>query len=181
MEPDEVHELHEHHEQAEKDHSLRPVTFTMSLLAVLVAVCTVLGHRTHSEAILAQARASDQWNEYQAKKIRQNETQLTSDLLSTLATHDPNAEKLIENYKQHMSKWAGDLSDEQNKAHELETEVRRAERRGGRFDLGEVLLEVALVITSITLLTRQRPFWFAGMVLGAIGVIISASAFLLPG
>ncbi len=181
MEPDEVHELHEHHEQAEKDRSLRPVTFTMSLLAVLVAICTVLGHRTHSEAILAQTKASDKWSEYQAKKIRQNETQLTSDMLSTLAAHDPNAQRLVESYKQHAEKWTADLNDEQNEAHKLEAEVDRAEQRGSRFDFGEVLLEVALVITSITLLTRQRSFWYAGLVLGAIGVVICASAYLLPG
>ena len=39
----------------------------MTVLAVLVAVTTVLGHRTHTEAVLTQAEASDTWNEYQAK------------------------------------------------------------------------------------------------------------------
>ena len=81
MEADEVQELEEQAEKA-RENSLRPVSFTMSVLAVLVAVTTVLGHRTHTEAVLEQARASDQWNLYQAKKIRQYNTELTVDLLS---------------------------------------------------------------------------------------------------
>jgi hypothetical protein len=171
MEPNEVHELHEEQEQAEKFPSLRPVSFTMSVLAVLVAISTVLSHRTHTEAVLAQARASDQWNEYQAKKIRLNETQLTSDLLSTLAIHDENAKKLVEGYKGH--------ADKQDKAHEYETEVRRAERKANRFDLGEALLEIGLVVTSITLLTRQRAYWYLGMGFGLAGLIACATFLFL--
>ena len=64
--------------------TMRPVAFTMSVLAVLVAVTTVLGHRTHTEAVLDQNRATDQWNEYQAKKIRSYNTSLSGDLLSVL-------------------------------------------------------------------------------------------------
>ncbi len=50
----------------------------MSVLAVTVAVVTVLGHRTHTEAVLMQARAGDQWNLYQAKSGR-----MTRSLLPT--------------------------------------------------------------------------------------------------
>ncbi len=82
MEANEAQELKEQSEEAKKDASLRPVSFTMSVLAVLVAVTTVLGHRTHTEAVLDQARASDQWNLYQAKKNRQYNTELTADLLT---------------------------------------------------------------------------------------------------
>lgn len=181
MEPNEVHELHEEQEQAVKSPSLRPVSFTMSVLAVLVAISTVLSHRTHTEAVLEQAKASDQWNEYQAKKIRLNETQLTSDLLSTLAVHDDSAKKLIDGYKEHASKWADDLKDEQDKAHEYEAEVRRSERKASRFDLGEALLEIGLVVTSITLLTRQRAYWYLGIGFGLAGLIACATFIFLNG
>ena len=67
---------------------MRPVAFTMSVLAVLVAVTTVLGHRTHTEAVLDQNRATDQWNYYQAHKIRSNDTELTADLLGVVAVAD---------------------------------------------------------------------------------------------
>lgn len=179
MELNEAQELQEEHEQAAKHPSLRPVSFTMSLLAVLVAISTVLGHRTHTEAVLAQARASDQWNEYQAKKNRLNETQLTSDMLSVLAVHDDAAKKLMDGYKAHEQKWSGDLQEEEDKAHEYEADVRRAERKANRFDLGEALLEIGLVITSITLLTRQRGYWYLGIGFGIAGGAVCATVLLL--
>lgn len=179
MESNEVQELHEQSEKA-RESRLRAVSFTMSLLAVLVAVVTVLGHRTHTEAVLAQARASDQWNLYQAKKIRQYDTQLTLDILSTLPVRDAAAAgKITGAYNSHLQKWNDDLNDEETKATELEHEVHRLERHADRFDLGEALLEIALVITSITLLTRLRAYWYLGMVFGAAGVVISAWAFLI--
>ena len=52
-------------------------------------------------------------------------------------------------------------------------------RRANRFDLGEVLLEAALVICSITLLTQKRFFWVLGMFLGICGVAIGAAGFLV--
>ncbi len=179
MEPNEAQELQEEHEQAAKNPSLRPVSFTMSVLAVLVAISTVLGHRTHTEAVLSQAKASDQWNEYQAKKIRLNETQLSSDMLSVLAVHDDAARKLMETYKTHAGKWSDDLKEEQQKAHDYEAEVRHAERKANRFDLGEALLEIGLVITSITLLTRQRAYWYLGIGFGAAGFTVCITVLLL--
>ena len=179
MEASEANELQEQHEKA-RESSLRPVSFTMSLLAVLVAITTVLGHRTHTEAVLQQARATDQWNLYQAKKIRQYNTQLTIDLISRLPVRDPGAAaKVTGTYKSHLAKWNKELKDEQGKATDLEREVRKSERHAARFDFAEALLEIALVITSITLLTRQRAYWFLGIAFGAVGVAIATWAFLI--
>ncbi len=178
MESNEVGELHEQHERA-REGSLRSVSFTMSLLAVLVAIVTVLGHRTHTEAVLQQARASDEWNLYQAKKIRAYDTQLTVDLLSSLPARDLASSKVRADYQAHIAKWNDDLKEEQATAKDLEGEVRKSERHATRFDLGEALLEIGLVITSITLLTRQRPYWYLGMVFGAAGLAIAAWAFLI--
>jgi hypothetical protein len=180
MEANEAQELKEKSEEAAKDASLRPVSFTMSVLAVLVAVTTVLGHRTHTEAVLDQAKASDQWNLYQAKKIRQYNTELTADLLSALPIRDADAaSKVTDSYKSHLEKWNEDLAEEETHARELEAEVRKAERHANRFDLGEALLEIGLVITSITLLTRQRVYWGLGMVFGIIGIGVVAWAFFI--
>ncbi len=186
MEANEVQELHEQHEHAlgeggsEGHISLKPVSFSMSVLAVLVAVVTVLGHRTHTEAVLMQARASDHWSEYQAKKIRQNDTQLALDLLGSLAVGDNRTAQGIEgSYKAHMGKWAGDLKEEQEVAHGFEEQVERAEKRAGRYDLAEALLEIGLVVTSITLLTRQRLYWGLGIGFGVLGLLVAAQGLLL--
>lgn len=179
MEASEAQELHEQHERA-AENRMHAVSFTMSLLAVLVAVVTVLGHRTHTEAVLHQARASDEWNFYQARKIRQYNTELTTDLLGALAVRDQAAaSKVTSAYQAHLQKWNEDLAQTEEKARELEKEVADDERRANHFDLGEALLEIGLVITSITLLTRQRGYWYFGMTFGAAGVAIAAWAFLV--
>lgn len=179
MEPSEAQELQEQHERA-AENRMQVVSFTMALLAVLVAIVTVLGHRTHTEAVLHQARASDTWNLYQARKIRQYNTQLTTDLLGALAVRDEAAaNKVIGAYSAHLEKWNEDLAQSEEQARDLEAEVRRDEHKATRFDLGEALLEIGLVITSITLLTRQRGYWYLGMAFGAVGIAISAWAFLV--
>jgi len=123
MEPNEVQELEEHAEHAEHDRMMRPVALTMTVLAVLVAVVTVLGHRTHTEAILNQTRAAveqnraaDEWAFYQAHKIRANDTELISDLMSvvTIANKDE-AKKMAKGYADHQQKWVKDLKEGEEK------------------------------------------------------------------
>jgi hypothetical protein len=180
MEANEVQELQEHAEHGAHESSLRPVAFTMSVLAVLVAVTTVLGHRTHTEAILYQNKATDQWNEYQAHKIRSNETELASDLMGVVSLGNKDAATKIQKaYADHQKKWADELNDEQGQAQAIEKKVEQSEARADRFDLGEALLEIALVVTSVTLLTRSRIYWYLGVVFSALGVVSAASAFLL--
>lgn len=180
MKAHEAQELRENAEHGSHEAAMRPVAFTMSVLAVLVAVTTVLGHRTHTEAVLNQNRATDQWNFYQAHKIRANDTALAADLLSALAVANPAAaNKLSKTYADHEKKWAYDLSDAQKKAEALEAKVEQAEARAGRFDLAEALLEIGMVVTSVTLLTRSRWYWYLGLVFSAAGIASAVSAFLL--
>ena len=178
MEASEAQELQEHHEHAAHDRTLHPISFTISVLAVLVAIVTVCGHRAHTEAVLAQTRASDQWNEFQAHKILQYDTQLTTDLFAPLAVSDRAAAgKIIAGYKAHLQKWGQQLVDDEKGAREQEVEVAKAERRADRFDLGEALLEIGLVVAAITLLTRQRSYWYIGMAFGVAGLVAAALGF----
>ena len=194
MEPNEAQELQEHAEHGSHESALRPVAFTMSVLAVLVAVTTVLGHRTHTEAVLDQTRAAveqnratDQWGEYQAKKNRAYDTQLTSELMKVAPLADKeSAAKLTKGYAEHQAKWADDLNDveasareEERKVKEFERDVDAAEARADRFDLAEALLEIGLVITSVTLLTRKRIYWYLGMVFSLGGIASAVSVLFL--
>lgn len=186
MEANESQELQELAEKLEEgeakkqENALRPVAFTMSVVAVLVAIMTVLGHRTHTEAVLDQNKATDQWNLYQAKKIRANDTQLASDLLSVVSVADKAAAaKIARTYSDHETKWVDDLKQEQEKAEALEADVEHAEARANRFDLSEALLEIGLVICSVTLLTRTRMYWYIGIVFSLAGIASAATVLLL--
>lgn len=180
MEANEAQELQEHAEHGAHESAMRPVAFTMSVLAVLVAVTTVLGHRAHTEAVLNQNKATDQWNYYQAHKIRANETELATDLLGVVALDDKEgAGKIARSYADHEKKWADELKQEQQQAEATEATVERAEARAARCDLAEALLEIALVITSVTLLTRSRIYWYLGLGFSVFGMASAASVFLL--
>src|ERR1700679_4012858 len=85
---DELQELNEHAEHARENPSLAPVSLTMAILAVFVAVVSLLGHRAHTEEVVLQAKASDQWAYYQAKNIREHEDALFGDLASAVASTD---------------------------------------------------------------------------------------------
>ena len=125
MEANEAQELQEHAEHGSHESAMRPVALTMTILAVFVAITTVLGHRTHTEAVLQQAKASDTWNEYQAKKNRAYDTALMTDLLSVVTIADEHAaQKIVKGYADHKDKWADDLKEEQAEALGLEAEVK---------------------------------------------------------
>jgi hypothetical protein len=171
MEANEAQELQENAEHGEHERTLRPVAFTMSVLAVLVAVTTVLGHRTHTEAVLRQAKASDTWNEYQAKKNRAYNTEVATKLLNDLTVADKDsAKKDLKEWASHKDKWADDLKEEEKEALALEGEVKHAEIRANFYDFGEALLEIGLVVSSVTLLTRSRIYWYLGIGASIIGV-----------
>jgi hypothetical protein len=180
MEANEAQELKENAEHGSSESGLRPVAFTMSVVAVLVAVMTVLGHRTHTEAVLDQNRATDQWNEYQAKKIRSEITKHADDILNVMPVADKDkTAKTLKDDADHQAKWKDELPEEQKKAEELQDEVKKAEARADRFDLSEALLEIGLVITSVTLLTRSRIYWYLGIVFSICGIVSALSVLAL--
>jgi hypothetical protein len=141
---------------------------------------TVLGHRSHTEAVLMQSRAGDQWNEYQAKKIRMDNLSVILDLIDMTPTTNAAATSAKrDEYKAHIAKWKSDLAEEQGQAHEFETEVTHAEARAARYDLGEALLQIAVVLCSITLFTRRRAFFLLGLTIGGAGLLVAASALIV--
>ena len=76
-------------------------------------------------------------------------------------------------------KYEADKDEISAEAKKLETERDLYGHREDRFDTGEVLLEIALVICSMTLLTKRKLFWFAGIAIGALGVLAALRGFLL--
>ena len=174
----EEHEMSELQEAAEhgREHSnLAPVSFTMAFLAVLVAIATLLSHRAHTEEVLLQNRATDQWGYYQAKNIRRHTMEQLDELVKVLPLKDaPAADNLIKKNEAAIEKSKGEQERIQAEAMALEQRVDLFERRASRYDLGETLLEVGLVICSITLLTKRRHYWFAGIVFGIAGVVLTA-------
>jgi hypothetical protein len=179
MEPTEVHEFSEQMKEA-GEKSMTYVSLIISVLAVTVAMVTVMGHRKHTEAVLLQSRAADQWNSYQARRLRVQELEVAADLLNLLPTNDQGAVKSkLAEYHGHLSKWVPELQDNETTARDLEAEVHTAERQAARFDLSEALLQIGVVLASITLLTRHPRYVVMALLLGVVGIGLGVSAFLV--
>jgi uncharacterized membrane protein YcjF (UPF0283 family) len=166
--------------EAKERRHLAPVSITIATLAVFVAIVSLLGHRAHTEELLMQTRATDQWSYYQAKNMRRNNLEALDEVLTALEnTKAERAQEVQKHFHEEIDKYREQQKDIQTEARELEVEVQRASRRADRFDLGEVFLEIALVVTSITLLTDNRRYWYFGIVLGVVGLLTAGSGLLV--
>jgi hypothetical protein len=171
---EELHELHEHAEHAKHDPSLAPVTLTMAILAVLVATVSLLGHRSHTEEVVLQNKVSDEWAYYQAKNIRRHTDELFADMVSVLASKDAEqASRLHDKYAAEAERYKDEQKDLDSEARKLEQETKQERQRANRYDLGEVFLEIGLVVTSITLPSGKRIFWHAGIFCGVAGLVVA--------
>jgi hypothetical protein len=177
---EELTELQEHAEHAKENPELAPVSLTMAIVAVLVAVATLLGHRAHTEEVVLQALASDRWAYYQSQNIRRHVDELFLDLSSVQTTTNAAAlAKLRDKYSQEATRYRDNRDETEAEARKLEAEVATERNRADRFDLSEVFLEIGLVITSITLLTGRRVYWAMGAGFAAVGVVLACTAWLI--
>ena len=175
-----MHEGLEGHEAHPAEPWTLPVAVTMSILTVLVAMATLLAHRAATEKLLLQTKATDQWAFYQAKNIRLHEMQSVVDMLGALAPADKQkATALQEKYKKEVERYQDDKDEISDKAKELEAESAHISNREDRFDAAEVILEIGLIICSLTLITRKMAFWYSGITLGVVGFLVAITGFFV--
>jgi predicted ribosome quality control (RQC) complex YloA/Tae2 family protein len=176
---DELSELHENAERG-AEHGMAWVTISMAVLAVFVAAISLMGHRMHTEEIMSETLATDTWAQYQAKSIRERSYEVFLDQLSVFTVQGAEkAASLKEKYSKEIERYHEEMKELTAKAKEYENEVEKIQKRGDRFDLAEVLMEAALVISSITLLTKKRAFWALGMVMAVLGLVVAGRAFFM--
>jgi hypothetical protein len=169
-------ELHEHAEHAA--HSNEPfnkrVAASMAIIAAILALVSVLGHMSTTEELLMETKASDAWAEYQAKSIRRYQSDATRDLLQALNKPGTAAE-----YAGRSEKYRSDQQEISNKAREFESESARAGGRARRFHAGEIFLEMAIVVSSLAILTRREAMFWAAVVSGLAGAAVAVSVFAI--
>ena len=177
---DELQDLHEHAEHAAHNRQLAPVSLTMAFLAVAVAVVSLLGHRSHTEEVVLQSQANDQWGYYQGKDVRLHADKQFAALAAFVAVTDlAKAEQARKANEAEIVEYSKQTKEIQAEAKKLEEEMRFEAKRADRFDLSEVFLEIALVITSITLLSGNRLFWYCGIGFGIVGLVVAATSLLV--
>ncbi|HEX4269822.1 MAG TPA: DUF4337 family protein [Rhizomicrobium sp.] len=180
----EAHEHAEHAEHAahEKNPFVSRVSITIAILAVMAAAAgsleTVEGGRAiteSSEAVLAQDKATDSWNEYQADSLKRHMYEIAS------ATGSAKAE----GYAGEISKDHASQDKARDKAEDAEKDrdarLRESaihEERHHWLTGSATLIEIGIALSTVAIITSKRAFWFGAMGLGVTGAVLFAVAYL---
>jgi hypothetical protein len=149
----------------------------MAIIAAALAVVAVYGHITTTEELLAQQKASNQWAYFEAKTLRRYQSDVAQDLLHAMSNDE--ATRTAQKYKVNAERYEKEGEQIQEKAKEYEAESALMGQRALRFHLGEIFLELAIVFSSLAILSHRAIFFYVGISASVIGVIIGASAALL--
>jgi len=171
-----VHGAHDHavEHEAHKGGLGQQVAIFSAVLATIGAIVSFLGGHTQNEAllhkndaVLRRAEASDQWNFYQAKSMKQN----LAELSAALATDPAKAEF----YRKEAARYAAEKKDIEKEARRFE-ELSKASNQLSetalhphhRLAMSMTLLQIAIALASITVLTQKR-WLLAGAGIAALG------------
>ena len=165
----------------------RRVALTTAIYAVALAIASLGGNNSMKDMLLAQQQSSDQWAFYQAKVIREHLYRaqtlvLQAELADAAAARGPRQERLqalAKQFSDEEKRYNAEKKDIEKDAKNLEHERDVNRARDPYFDYAEVLLQIAIVCSSVSILSTSRPmFWFS-MTLALLGVVFTANGFLL--
>ena len=172
-------ELEIHHEGHESDPRGQMVGVVAAIMAVLLAVFSIASHRTHTAAIMHKSTANDEWAHYQASRVKFHNLELGENLLAVLSAKGDAADKMRADYAAQKQKYAAQAQEIQANAERANRASEVAELRALRFDFGEGLLEIGLVMTSLYFISRKNMFPVVGVTAGVIGAITALTGLML--
>ena len=173
-----VHGAHDHaveHGAHSGDKLGGQVAIFTAILASVGAIVSYQGGDTQieamlykNEAVLKKTQASDQWNYYQAKSNKGHLMELASDMA-------PASKRGF--YKAQIEKYENDKKEIKKKAEELEAESVKAGEESEHAMLPHhklaqsmTLIQIAISLASITVLTRKRWLFAVAAVSAAGGL-----------
>lgn len=180
-----VHGAHEHEVEHRGSHESglpqQAAIFT-AILATLGAVVSYQGGATQieamlhkNEAVLKRTEASDQWNYYQAKSQKQN----LAALGATLAL----SPERVDFYKKEIERYEKERKEIKGKAEELEKQAQESNRLAEermhphhRLAQAMTLIQIAISLASITVLTRKTWLLWIGGAAAAGGIVLAGIA-----
>jgi Domain of unknown function (DUF4337) len=161
------------------DPNTRRVGILVGVVGILLSVVTIASHRAHTEAVIHRTESNDQWSYYQAKKTRENTEEVALALMQSLGTDASRTDAVVHKLEAARAKYASDAEKIQEDARAKDEETRVEERRALRFDIGEGLLELGLVLSSLYFLARKVFFPVFGVLSSTAGAVMGVLGFLL--
>ena len=165
----------------------RRVALTTAVYAVMLAVASLGGNNSMKDMLLAQQQSSDQWAFYQAKVIREHLYRaqtlvLQAELADTAAARGPKQERLealARQFADEEKRYNAEKKDIEKDAKRLEHERDVNRDRDPYFDYAEVLLQIGIVCSSVSILSTSRPMFLFSVALAVLGAVFTANGFLL--
>jgi Domain of unknown function (DUF4337) len=171
-------ELEIHHESEHKaDPTGQKVGILAAILAVALAIVTIASHRTHTAAIISKSSANDAWAHYQATRMKYHNLELGQSLVQVFGTKGGPADAMLADTASQMQKYDKQAKGVQAEAERDEREGEAAEDRALRYDVGEGLLEIGLVLSSMYFISRKPMFPVIGVIAGLVGTVIAITGF----
>lgn len=179
---------HEELEEIKKNQFSKRVALVTALYAVLLAITSLGGNNAAKEMMLAQQQSSNQWAFYQSKALRENlyrlEKKRTDALLMERGDKMPIEAK--KNYEEIARLAATEEARYGNEKKQIEEKSKEYEKtrdlnvsKDPYFDLAEALLQIAIVLSSIAILSSSFPVFYISLGSAAIGTILMANGYFL--
>jgi len=180
----EAHEHAEHAEHAAHAHDpfISRVSITVAVLAVMAATVGSLetieagkAITASSEAVLSQDKATDVWGEYEADSVKKN--------MYAIAAGEGGAQaaKYAENAKEEAAKQGAlkaKATEDEKDRDKLLSASRSHEDRHHWLTAAATLLEIAIAVCTVAIITRRKAFWLGSLAMGAGGLTLAVIAYL---
>jgi hypothetical protein len=161
------------------DPDTRRVGILVGVVGIFLSVVTIASHRAHTQAVIHRTESNDQWAFYQAKKIRENTSDVALTLLESLVPDPGKAAAQAHKLETARDKYADDAKEIMKEAQAKDVKSEIEENRALRFDIGEGLLELGLVLCSLYFLARRSFFPILGVIAAISGIALGISGWLL--
>jgi hypothetical protein len=186
-------DLAESLDERSSKHRDRLIAVYIGALAVALAICSVGGDNATKDATARNIEAANAWAFFQAKNIRRNDVRLQIDAFELRLTAEPGlpaeARALIESKLKSYREQEAHLTSEPDKGEgmkelqvrgkALEAERDRAMHRDPYFDYGQALLQIAIVLASVSIITGGTVLLVMSGLLASFGVLSALNGFTL--
>jgi len=159
------------------------VALTTTILAVCAAISSLKGGGYSTKVQLATTRENDKWAQFQSKSIKENLFQVEQSLLQVqaLEARTPAARDAID---ARLGKLGGEIERYEKEKGQLRTEAEAIQkdeaawqRIGGNFGLAVMMLQIAIMMSSVGALIKRPAMWIVGLGFGAVGLVYMANGF----
>ena len=161
------------------------VAMTTVVLAVCASIGSLKAGSYSTRATLTTTDENNRWAHFQAKSIKQHtcETQLTMLRYYQLTAATPEAKAYLE---QQAARCQADIARYEQEKKEISDEAKSRshdeevfKRRGASMSLAVMLLQIAIMLSSVSALIKRRPLWLVGLGVGGVGLVYLLNAFAL--